>query len=559
MQKIKQISLLGLLLICGNLVHSQWISDPLLNNPICTDTNAQYAPVICSDNAGGAIIVWQDRRNGPASFINIYAQRINAFGNVLWDVNGIAVCDHSYEKASPKVIADGSGGAIIIWEDWRGTDENIYAQKINGSGISQWTANGVLVCPAVGEQHQTALVPDGHGGAFITWHDQRYDSFGEVYAQKINNNGIKEWYYNGVPITFEVSAQAQPSIIADGAGGAIISWIDFRSETQYDIYAQKLDSSGINQWIHNGKPVCLEAENKYLPVICSDGFGGALITWMDKRNGLEDIYAQRINSSGLWLWDTTGIAICNLPNQQFYPSIIPDGWGGALIAWNDFRNGINTNAYAQRINSSGNTLWSLNGNPVSSSSLDQEIFDMVSDNQGGIIIAWEAFDGIERNLYAQRIGPIGTPYWGTTGSDICIQTDNQYYPMIVSDGYDGAIITWEDHRSGNNADIYAQNISGAGIIGGVISVPSISNFSEVINIFPNPSNGVFNINMNDASGEEEIATIHIYNSLGENIYTNEYFVFDLSNKMDISQYGNGMYFLEIKKGGDIFVEKIVVQ
>jgi hypothetical protein len=44
--------------------------------------------------------------------------------------------------------------------------------------------------------------------------------------------------------------------------------------------------------------------------------------------------------------------------------------------------------------------------------------------------------------------------------------------MIVSDGAGGAIVTWQDGRSGTAWDIYAQNVNADGTLGGtVVSVP----------------------------------------------------------------------------------------
>ena len=71
-----------------------------------------------------------------------------------------------------------------------------------------------------------------------------------------------------------------------------------------DIYTQKINSTGGTKWTDNGTLICnkvgfMSAQN--IPQICSDGNGGAIITWVDHRNeggtkGPKDIYAQVINS-----------------------------------------------------------------------------------------------------------------------------------------------------------------------------------------------------------------------------------------------------------------------
>src|SRR5882724_287809 len=71
------------------------------------------------------------------------------------------------------------------------------------------------------------------------------------------------------------------------------------------ITAQWNNSTSINN------AICNFAGNQTLAQVISDGAGGAIITWVDTRNGAQDIYAQRIDATGTLLWNVDGIAICN--------------------------------------------------------------------------------------------------------------------------------------------------------------------------------------------------------------------------------------------------------
>ena len=112
-------------------------------------------------------------------------------------------------------------------------------------------------------------------------------------------------------------------------------------------------------WESNGTVICNAAFKQDYPELCSDGLGGAIITWEDNRNGNYDIYTQRINATGLIEWENNGVIICNANNSQFNPKICNDGFGGAVIVWEDYRNN-NYDIFAQRINASGHTLWTPN-------------------------------------------------------------------------------------------------------------------------------------------------------------------------------------------------------
>ncbi len=77
------------------------------------------------------------------------------------------------------------------------------------------------------------------------------------------------------------------------------------------------------------------------------------------------------------------------------------------------------------------------------------------------------------------------------------------------------------------------------------------NLKEII-LFPNPTNGVFNLNIN--ANEELKASIKIYNIIGQPIYSNSTNIIQGKNtcKFDISDQSQGVYILELisvnKKG-----------
>ena len=109
---------------------------------------------------------------------------------------------------------------------------------------------------------------------------------------------------NGLLVTIRTASQSArqlaipPSIVSDGGGGAIITWVDFRSSPEINIYAQRVNAAGIVQWDTDGIAIATAAGFKDLPKIASDGEGGGIITWADGRSGSAGIYAQQINSNG---------------------------------------------------------------------------------------------------------------------------------------------------------------------------------------------------------------------------------------------------------------------
>src|SRR4029079_7123797 len=138
-------------------------------------------PVTIADGSGGAVVAWDD---GRGAALDIHAQRVSNAGAIQWTANGVAVCTASDTQTGPTLLTDGSGGAIIAWRDYRSGDYDLYAQRVSGAGAAAWAANGVAVCVIAGGAVGTGLVPDGFGGGIVTWDDSRAAE--DTYAQRID-------------------------------------------------------------------------------------------------------------------------------------------------------------------------------------------------------------------------------------------------------------------------------------------------------------------------------------------------------------------------------------
>ncbi|HMK04174.1 MAG TPA: hypothetical protein VK489_08285 [Ferruginibacter sp.] len=324
-----------ILMLANLAIHAQWSTNPSVNNAVCNYTGSQTNVQAVSDGAGGAICTWVDTRNGSQ---DIYAQRIDSNGSLQWHVDGIAICNAVSDQYFPRLVPDASGGAIIAWYDNRAGNYDIYAQRINAGGAVQWTTDGVAICTQAGNQNAHQVIADGSGGAIIVWSDGRVGGpNADINAQRINASGDVLWVTDGTSVCTASSLQNTPQLVSDGAGGAIISWEDWRSFSQPDIYAQRISFNGFTNWNFNGIIICSEPNfaNQYSTKIVSDAAGGAIICWLDQRNfgSGQDIYAQKVNASGLVQWLGNGIIVCNATALQTAQQMIADGSGGTIITW----------------------------------------------------------------------------------------------------------------------------------------------------------------------------------------------------------------------------------
>jgi len=197
------------------ILSADWVTAPEQNMPVCTAQEAQNFPEIAPDSHGGVIIAWNDARNENQ---DIFAQRVSAKGEMLWGKDGIPICDLPSPQGWSIVLTDENGGAIIIFRDLRHGNPDIYAQRVDANGRLLWDKEGIPVCTDPSLQDDVKAIPDSEGGAILAWEDWRNGNQ-DIYAQRIDGNGKPVWTPNGVPVYRGDDDQYDPFLATDGAGG----------------------------------------------------------------------------------------------------------------------------------------------------------------------------------------------------------------------------------------------------------------------------------------------------------------------------------------------------
>jgi hypothetical protein len=462
--------------------HAAWPHDPKVNLPVTsTGSSGQYLfgfgrNESVSDGQGGIICVWDDF----ASFDNLRAQRIDATGNRLWGDAGILVQTGSaIQQIAFSAIPDGSGGAVLAWQDPRNGTQDVYAQRLDSNGNLLWGTNGVAVCAASGDQTDVRLASDGSGGAWITWTDARAGvSDTDIYARRVNGAGVPQGVANGIGVCVVTGNQNSARIASlVGLSGCTIIWKDARIDGG-DLLGQRLDFAGNPAWAPNGLPICTATGAQQSPAVVNDGGSGIVAVWADGRAGM-DIYAQRLNSGGSAIWTLNGVAVCAAANAQAEPALAQDGAGGVVVVFSDYRN-LSQDIYAQRISiETGATVWFGDGQQVCAELGAQRAPLVVADGTGGAYVAW--YDERQNDLgdiYAQHLSSFGYSQWSVSGVAVAVSPNWEYGHSLVSAGVDGCLVQMVHEGGGSVARVAAQKIDRWGYLG---AEPTIAAVTDVPN------------------------------------------------------------------------------
>ena len=443
---------LAVLLLCG-VARADW---PAEGVALCGACRARGA-LLASDGAVGAYVVWTDERNSPTgSNDDIFLQRVTASGAIApgWPADGLALCLASGTQGAEYITPDGLGGVIVAWRDYRnqvpgGTDADIYAQRVlaDGTIAPGWPLDGAPVARTVNHQELPVVVPDGNGGAFFTW-EEGYAADPNINLQYLAPDGsvMPGWPANGLPVCTAAGFQGFPQLAPDGSGGVFVAWGDYATTSAS--FAQRVTAAGgiAAGWPANGRRMML---GPYTQQLLSDGAGGAFLAGGTPGSlYFADYYLQRFTGAGAIVagWPDGGALVCQAPDERVGLRMAPDGAGGVLLVWSDYRDHNDDDVYAMRMRSDGtrDPSWPANGLAVTNNTLADDDADLAPDGQGGAYLCWI------HSLYAPRLtiqhltglGSVA-PGWPVEGQ--VVSSDVVYaVPHIVADGAGGAILTWCD-------------------------------------------------------------------------------------------------------------------
>lgn len=457
------------------------------NLPICVASGEQYIPQIVPDGHDGCVIIWFDARNGM-SLINVFGQRVSAQGETLWTSSGVQLTNvPSYSWISYLVACgDDNGGAFFAWEDPRDGNFDVYVQHVDSTGAALWAGNGVLLSMTSDDDFVMDIAPDETGGCIVAWNTAGTAEL--INAQRVSAAGVKVWDSTGVVVSTGTNYATRAQIEGDGYGGIVACWLDGRYHPVWndfkDIYAQRIDSTGIVCWADTGVVLLgLGSAPFYsFPEMVSNGSGRFFVAWYDWRAGGFDIYAQSVSDSGQVLWAVNGNEVCTSPGEQTSPRIAPGFSDGLFCTWHDNYTSIR----AQRLDASGAMLWPASGAVVVSSTSDLALGSAFRTSAGFYAVVYGENVGSTTNelVKAQALDASGNPIWSAGGEPVSTVVSPKSNIEAIPDTSGGLTAVWRDDRNGSYAsDLFAQRVDPAV---GIVEIRPFPNGISSVLCVPNP-------------------------------------------------------------------------
>lgn len=437
--------------------------------PICVATGNQDALRTAPDGAGGMLFAWHDFR---ASSFEVYVQRIDPSGDVLWTIDGVDVDPGGPGQLYADVCSDGAGGAWVVWQQGIISPVSVHVQHFAPDGsLDLFPAGGLVLNAggAGGDNYRPVCVTDQIGGVIVAWVRDRTGGR-EVRAQRVDSGGTELWTAGGVVIGSDAEVLAQLDAVANSSTsrGAFVAWTTSLGGGT----VQWVDRDGNPRWGPGG-----------------DGFGllraDSRIKVADRQRSSGGVYvAYRYVGSSGFPWGNDRLAVASMDSSTYTfwetvvdtdtiddrspgldPQIMPDGLGGCIVAWDRFaQNGTPAGVYMQRLEpSDGDEEWN-GGAPRLVSDVEEGSHAPRMAIDWGV---WNSFvtwlgddDGVSRVMYCMVDRQYG---WASTNVLVPGGTSS-VRPHIVAEpggGFD-PIVAWEDERRVTETDIYAAGVQPLG-------------------------------------------------------------------------------------------------
>ena len=541
----KLLLILFIISFCANL-YGQWQINGVA---VCDTIGKQHVAAngILSDGAGGTFVVWGDNRDSW----DIYAQHVDSSGRMLWGKQGKPICTQPGWQFAPVVTHDSEGGFVTAWGDTRNDTRDVYAQRVDKDGNILWDVDGLQVVHYEQFQGVSDIILATDSTFIMVWRDDRFfpDS-SSIHIQKITKEGLKLLQDDGVRVSNDPGS---PRLVSDEKGGAFVIWA---GDSDDGILVQHIDNNGNRLWNMPGKLASVGnadwGDSDF--TVCPDGYGGAYIAW--DYSETDHCYFQRIDSSGERIWGNSGLQIVSNEISQKTPSILKFDPDSIIYLWQD-----NFYIRMQIFSKDGDRKFFTMGIRLTNYKTSRYLSSIYHEDEILISHPEITnFFPNEFIVKAQKTNTSGFLFWdssGVTVSNIEFSPD-VVRGFSVSDGKGGIITAWDDDRNDVNTltDIYIQRVYSNGKVGGdsATTLKPVNHFVPKkfnVKVYPNPFNNSVNIEFSLVKNSNLDITVFdingrtIWKKNEQNYYSGKHTLTWEGQNNNGKEVSSGIYFIAV--------------
>ncbi len=576
------------------LLLAQWTDNPMLNTEILDSTGQQVQPKIAVDPENGeSYISWFSNFASGEPQWDVYMQRLDVSGNKMWSEDGLLISNHPTISWTTDygLVIDNEGCAILVTQDVRTGNRDVFAYRISPEGDFLWGADGIAITNDPDAEYSPKAMVDQDGNIVFGYETSPADTSqkSEICLRKFSPEGQSLW--DNITIISEDTTHCfQSHFLSAEDNSTIAVWIEsVNTDTTVGYwpkmypYAQKIDSDGNFVWANN---VAIDALPNmpldfFSPPLISDGNSGFFIGWRAYPEDalFHSCYAQHINSDGVAQWTPNGVlASDSIGFMHYLPSLtyLPQHdelflfWSEEIVygAYDD-----HIAILGQKFSDTGERLWTNHGKLFDgwypfydTASFVEAIRPSTADDFTVFFSRsnWEYIpDTIPAlKIYAMQINREGDFVWDNEKSLVSSAIGQKGFFDISDLVQNQWIITWEDNRDEpiyGEPGIYAQNISIDGNLGIITGINENNKFiANTLLNFPNPFQNQTTIEYElTQEGNVSLDLLDVNGRFIKHLYKGKKPQGTYSKQFDVSGLTPGLYLIRLQSGNAIVYRKMI--
>ena len=378
------------------------------------------------------------------------------------------------DQVQPKLVPQSNSTWSVSWFNNNPNDPpphgyDVYYQYLSANGVEQLPHDGEQVAKlTLSSTEDYGMAVDSSGAAIIAFlDDRRNPNNPQVTAAKISRSGGMIWGPNGIALTNDPGSHHDPKVTVTSDGFIVVGWTNGAT-----VQLQKLTTSGLPLWIGQtalgrGKVIQEAGFDYTLSDLHAADNGSVIVSWVRNHGfGTSNyLYAQKLDASGNPVWSSPA-HVFDGGSLQFgeFPYFTPDGSGGAVFSW--YTNSPSLQVYAQHILANGSEAFPHNGSVGSTNTQRVRVSPSVSYNPATqeTFLFWTEQNSLQSmaGVWGQKFNSGGTRQWNDTGLVIVpLNNDSENFVQNVQIGT-GALVFWVDSPGFGAGTIQAIKLDGTG-------------------------------------------------------------------------------------------------
>jgi hypothetical protein len=359
-------------------------------------------------------------------------------------------------QSLPAIAMHNHGPAVVCWMDRRSGDLDVYFQQFERRGQKlrgNVRANDDATRPD--SPYQPAVAMDGYGHFVIGWVTKSAEDVYHAYARLFLADGNPFGGIVRVDDAPEDKNVRTVSLAMDDAGNTVAVWTDFRRDPCGDVFARFFpppgEKAGPGVIAHSARDSL-----QWYPTVAMNGSGNGVVVWMDKRNGIVELYARRFGSGMAAKGPEFSVGSDNLSTDVFFLipyDVVVQPDGSFAVCWIEGGWPIDQMRGCGRLYGATGKAVTPVLNVVDAGEFEGGIASLrvATDPSGGYTFAWTGTIAGDSEIYYRDCDEAGNfKGHSRTVNDL---SGYQAYSDAASDRYSNKLMAWIDTREGNN-DIY---------------------------------------------------------------------------------------------------------